>query len=138
MYPTIIVPNPITNAFICSHRDYIFVYGYDLMGKGALGQCVVAKDEINCFPVYTTRNGCKSSGFFQDSMIEEIKKRNIEAIAKILDASGNKLPIIPFPKIGRGHSRMFEFAKESYKWLMNELNAIAYPKIDRVYTNPYL
>lgn len=127
------VPNPITNSFIREKvNELVFIYAYDLVKRGAQGQCVVAHGEPNCFPVYTTRNGCKSSGYFQDSMIDEIKHVNMEQISLIVE-SANGRPIIPFPKIGRGHSRMFEFAPKSYEWLMKVINEIAYPKIKRIY-----
>lgn len=130
--PEIVIPCPITQSFIRAHPEWIFVYGMDVAGNGALGQVVVCAGELNCFPVYTRWKGCKSNGYFQDSQIAQIQDANNLLISLISTLSLNKV-IIPFPKIGRGASRMFELAPISYKWLMAELDEIKYKNIHYTY-----
>lgn len=130
-YPQIVIPHRIKNSFIREHQNYIFIYGYDVAEKGALGQVVECVGEPNCLPVWTRWKGCKSSGYFQDSQFSEIKNGIdicIDGI-KILANTKPNMPIIPFPKIGEGASRMKELAPKCFKYLTERLNLIKYPNI---------
>jgi hypothetical protein len=44
----------------------------------------------------------------------------------------NFKPIIPFPRMGCGRSRMKEFAPNHWAWMMSEIDRIKYPNIEYV------
>lgn len=120
---------PIRRTFIQKNRNLIFLYSFDVVGKSFFGQSYEAHGEENSFGIPVMWKACKSSGFFQSSQFDKIK---IE-----LDNAFSKIPIdgryiIPFPKIGQGHSRFFEFCPKGFKYMMDSLDIIKHPNI--VYT----
>ena len=127
----VIIPARITESFVIAHPEYIFLYGYDVASKGALGQCVVCVGHKNCFPIPTCWKMCKSSGYFQDSQYKEICNQINLALLSI--PQQNNPIIIPFPKIGCGASRMKEFAPKAFAYLQERLSKIQYPNIQRKY-----
>lgn len=120
----ILVPRYISRKFIQSHPEWIFLYGSDEAERGAFGQMWEAYDEPNTIPIYTCVKMCRSSGYYQDSMADRIRKVNTNQIQKALQTGK---PIIPFPKIGEGYSRMKEFAPRTFSWLRKEIDKIQAP-----------
>jgi len=123
--PQIIVPRFITRKFIQLHPEWIFLYGHDLAGKGTFGQAWEAHNEPNTYPIPTCYKMCKNSMYFQDSQYEEITGYLIFAFVHL----PKDKPIIPFPKIGEGYSRMKELAPKCFKYMKQELDKIKYPNI---------
>lgn len=121
--PIIYVPLRITNLFICEHREYNFLYSFDYHKKSAMGQCIVAHGESNTYPIPVLIKFCASPVYFQN--FEEAKKM----MQEFLDVIPLDKPMIPFPKIGLGFSRLKEFSLKSYLWLHQELDKIKYPNI---------
>ena len=125
-----IIPLPIKESFIKQHQELIFVYAYDVARKGALGQCVVAIGNSNCYPVSTMWKSCKSSGYFQDGQDDLIEAHWRDEIGSII--KDGRL-IILFPKIGMGNSRMQDFAPKLLKKLQSELNKIKWKEYEYGY-----
>lgn len=111
--------------WISQHHELNFVYALDLKGKGGLGQCWEAFGEPNCFPVPTLVGACCNKEFFYDIMYNTYVPQIEKAIARI----PTDKPIIPFPKIGLGCSRMREFAPKMYAHLISLIEKIQYQNI---------
>ena len=122
----IIIPVFITRKFIQEHRDYIFLFGHDVQGKGCFGQSWESFGEPNSFPIPTCWKMCRNSMYFSDTQYDEVKKLIDEAISRI---PKEKSPIIPFPKIGMGHSRMMEFSPKTFSYMRKEIDEIKYLNI---------
>jgi hypothetical protein len=122
-FPEIKIPRHISETFITNHCDYTFIYSFDYHRKSALGQCVYAHGKDNCYPVPVLIKFCANPTYFQD--FEEAKKM----IQEFLDVIPRTKPVIPFPKIGEGHSRLKEFSLKTYMWLHSQLDKIKYPNI---------
>lgn len=93
------------------------------------GQAAIALDKRckdKCFRVCVRWKQCRSSGYFNDNALDEIKEE-IDACIKRIPRDGK--PIIPFPKIGEGNSQMKWYAPKSYDYLMSEINKIKYQNI---------
>ena len=114
------IPRHITRTFIQKHPELTFVYSQDVARKGAFGQAAHCVSEPNCYPVSTCWKMCRSSAYFQDSQACEILRQ----LTLDLKNVPRDKPIILFPKIGEGFSRMKEFAPNMYQWLMNQLDTI--------------
>src|ERR1041385_4683137 len=105
----IIVPYHITESYIKSH-DYIFLFSWDYLCRGALGQCVNFIQDSphpypNCFPIATAYKWCANPVYFDDSY----KPR--EFVDKcFLNIPIDSRPIIPCRRIEEGCSRLREFA----------------------------
>lgn len=117
------VPYRITRAYVQQHPELFFVYGIDKAEQGTFGQCWDLHGEPNTGPVYTCWKMCKNNRYFSDTQLEEIKQINVLATSAILKKAMDN-PIVVLPKIGRGGSRMFEFAPKAYEWLMKRLDII--------------
>ena len=131
-YPTIEIPRWISRSFISQHRrDYTFIYGDDLNGQNYLGQAAHCKGEPNCYSVPTKRLMCmdENKAFFDDPRFELLWK---PAIDKAIAAIPTKLPIVPFPRIGQGEAQLDIRAPKTFKYLMGEINKIAWPNIQWV------
>lgn len=124
--PVIYVPRYITNEFIRSNPQYTFLYSFDYHRKSAFGQCVTAHGESNCYPIPVLIKYCANPVYFQD--FEEAKRM----ITEFLDVIPRDKPIIPFPHIGEGHSRLKEFSYKTFLWLHSEIDKIKYPNIKYV------
>lgn len=96
-----------------------------------VGPAGICQGLHNCFGVPVRWSLCKSSGYFQDSQREEIIKQIDKAIAAI----PRDKPVIAFPKIGNGNSRMYTFAPIAYAHLKKQIEAIE-TKVARDYTQP--
>lgn len=125
-FPIIYVPRYITNSFIREHPEYNFLYSFDYHRKSAMGQATIAHGETNCYPIPVLIKYCSNPVYFQD--FEEARKM----IQEFLNDIPTDKPIIPFPKIGLGHSRLKEFSLKTYLWLHSEIDKIAYPNIKYV------
>lgn len=124
----IVVPHRITRTYIQRNRHLRFIYSFDVAGKSALGQAAFAHNEPNTSPVNVMYKFCANPVYFQDN--DECKSHIYDSINHIpLD-----LPIIPFPKIGLGHSRLKEFAPECYDLVHRLLSEIKWPNIKIDYT----
>ena len=118
------IPNRITREFIQAHPELTFVFSCDVHKKSFFGQSYHAFGESNAYPVPVMWKACKSSGFFQNSQYSEI----IKSIDEHLEKIPRDKPIIVFPKIGKGHSRM-------YVYLINKLDSIKHKDIVVNYGN---
>lgn len=128
MVELIVIPHKITRPFIQKHTQWRFIYSFDVHGKSALGQAAFAHNEPNTSPVFVMYKFCANPVYFQD---------NDDCRAHIFDSINNiplDLPIVPFPKIGLGHSRLKEMAPECYKLLHKLLDEIKWPNIEIDYT----
>lgn len=124
---SIILPYRIRRKFIQEHTEWTFVYGSDYMGKSFFGCAYEASGEPNAYPVPTIWKICPSSGekFLCDSEFDFFKVLIDE---KIREIPLNK-PIVPFPKLGMGHSQLNYIAPRLFAYLKDRLKAIAYPDI---------
>lgn len=131
-FPLIVVPRWLTRPFIRSKiHELSFVYSDAYHNNSYLGQCSAAKGSVNCYVVYTLWKPCSNqppSNFFRDEEFEEFTKDIIDSCIKRIP---KKLPVILFPKIGEGRSRLKERAPRTYNYLMEELQKIEYPNYRR-------
>lgn len=126
------IPYRISNRFIVEHRNYIFLFAHDVAGKGGMGQDWFAFGEPNCFAIPTVGKLCPSKRqYFSDSKFESYKKILDKAFSKI-PVDGR--PIIPFPKIGTGCSRLNTKAPKLFAYMLEQINKIKYPNIKIKYT----
>lgn len=127
----IVIPSHISRTFVKEHRDYIFVYGFDVRGLGCEGQPWAFHGESNCYPVPTLEKYCPSSKiFFNDgnfTYYANIIDDYIDKIAR--DAFISKKPVIPCRKIGMGCSQLHFVAPRLFAYLQKRLNVIQYPDI---------
>jgi len=66
------IPHHISRTFIKLHTELTFVYGYDVIGKGMMGQPWAAHGEPNAFPIPTMYKFCPSGHvLFTDGRINE-------------------------------------------------------------------
>ena len=130
--PVISVPRRITNKFIVEHKDYSFVYGYDYELKGALGQCVVAHGEQNCWHLSTMRKMCKSSRYWEDCEYKLVVDIMFNELMNAKLFAGNN-PIIFFPKIGDGCAQLAFRAPRIFNWMKEQIKNLQYPNIEWTY-----
>jgi len=102
----ITIPARITREFIEAHPQYNFVYPTNLWHTQRVGPAKICAGLANCFGVPVRWSLCKSSGYFQDSQFEQLK----DAIDLDIAAIPKDKPLVLFPKIGSGHSRMHVLA----------------------------
>lgn len=121
--PEIVLPLKINRSFVKEHNEWNFLYGWDFLGRGALGQAYSFHGEYNAFPVPTMYKYCSNSVYWQD--IEEGKK----AISDALKLVPSDKPIIPCRKMGLGCSRLRELNYRLYDYMMAEIKNMAYPNI---------
>lgn len=117
------IPFRIKREFIQLHPEYNFVFPHNFWENTWVGPSAECKDLSNCFGVPVRWKLCKSSGYFSDTQETAIMKKIDEMIARI----PSDKPVILFPKIGNGDSRMHIFAPKCYKYLHDKLAAIAHP-----------
>ena len=127
-YMKLYIPRHISRSFIQSRRNIIFLYGFDVRGTGCLGQAWAAHGEPNAFPIPTLYKFCPSGHvLFTDSRGEEWRREIDKAIARVPQ---DGRPIIPFPRIGEGCSRLREIGPETFKYLKNVLHTIEYKEVE--------
>lgn len=124
----IIVPYRVYRKYVKEHPELFFVYGHDFYNHGFFGQAFDLHGESNTHFVCTCWKMCKTSGFFSDSDLDRINQINDINIA-LIKAIADGRPIIVLNKIGRGYSRMFEFAPKAYKYLMSKLEEIKHKDV---------
>lgn len=123
----IIVPPLITRAFIQSHKDSaVFIYG-DTRGHNGDGkQASIARGEPNTYPIMVKYAKCANepSSYLRDELLEE----SWTQWHRDLERLPTRLPIIVFPKIGRGWNLMhekcpvsYETLKEVIKWYADDM-----------------
>lgn len=125
----IILPSRITREFIQLHPNWIFLYGSDYLGKSFFGAAYSAHGEPNAYPIPTIWKLCPSSGEkFMDDGLYPFFKMLIDE--RIDDIPLGQEPILPFPKIGEGHSQMKTRSPKLFNYMKERINAIAYPNIE--------
>ena len=125
----IVLPWRISRTFIQNHNEWLFIYSFDVAGKGIFGQAWIAHNEPNTLPVYVCWKMCKSSGYFSDSQLLEINSINDRALEVIRERGPSYKAIIPIRGIGIGHSRMSEFAPKAFEYLQKLLQSVSTPDI---------
>lgn len=119
------IPRRIYREYITAHRELTFVYGQDYERKGTFGQAWSAAGEPNTYPISTCRKMCRNSRYWTDGEFNNVCSIISSDIANV---PLNK-PIIIFPKIGEGGSRMKELAPRLYQYMISELKKIQYKNI---------
>lgn len=119
------IPRRIYREFIIEHRELTFIYGYDYQRKGFGGQSYSSHGEPNSYAVSTMRKLCRNTRYWTDGEFDFVKGILDEELAAIPRLN----PIILYPKIGRGCSRMFEIAPRLYQYMISELDKIRYHNI---------
>lgn len=118
----ILIPNRrISREFIIEHPNCLFIHSKPYWPVAPLGPAQVCAGLSNCFGIPVRWRYCKSSGYFGDYAVTDIKRFVDEAIAAI---PKDGRPIILFPKIGNGDARMHVFAPKAWAYMMEKLNAI--------------
>lgn len=131
--PKIQIPKWITREFITKNKDrYIFLYSCCLDVEKFSGQASEILYE-NCFGIPVRKSMCKSSGYFHDSEYDSLVL-SINKYLGLIEYPNSK-PIIPFPNIGDGGSRLREFAPNIYKYIKECIDYIKYPNIIYVEQN---
>ena len=129
-FPLITIPRWLTREFIRSKiHELSFVYSDAYHNNSYLGQCGAAKGQPNCYVVYTLWKPCSNqppSNFFSDSEFEDLTKDIIDSCIKRIP---RKLPVILFPRIGLGRSKLKEKAPKTYQYLIEQLDSIKYPNV---------
>lgn len=116
----LVIPYRIHRDYIIRHPEYNFVHSKCFWPNIFVGPSEVCKGLNNCFGVCVRWKLCKSSGYFSDNQRESIEA----ALEKDFAAIPSDRPIILFPKIGNGDSRMHKLAPLCWAYMMNHLNAI--------------
>jgi hypothetical protein len=117
----IIIPAYISREFIEAHPEWNFVYPTNFWQTQRVGPALICTGLPNCFGVPVRWTLCKSSGYFQDAQFDQLKTQIDLDIAEI----PRDKPIVLFPKIGCGNSRMHILAPKTYLYLHEELDKIA-------------
>lgn len=125
MNQQILIPRRITRDFILSNKNLTFLIGCSVHNEPFRGAALECKGLENCFGIPVRWSMCKSSGYFNDGHIRDIMIEVEVAFSKV--PTNN--PIIPFPKIGMGASRMNEFAPKVFIKIRNALSLNSYPNI---------
>lgn len=131
--PPIYIPTFITRSFIKKHEnDYIFLYSCCANVEKTTGQAGEVLDS-NCWGIRIRWSMCKSNGFFQgyDIVAAKMIQDDLDYARYVAD---NKKPIIPFPNMGEGGSKLSSCAPELFKILKEGLESIRYGNI--VYVPP--
>lgn len=127
--PTIFVPRRISRDYIRSNPTYTFIYSTAENVPYYFGQAEIATGLVNAYGVPVRFSLCRSSGYYNDNSFEDTR----ETIDQWLrDVPLDKGPIIPFPMIGNGASRLKEFAPRLHAYIHSEIKKIAYPHIEYV------
>lgn len=116
----ILIPYRLTREYIKQHPELIFIHSCCWWPNSEVGPALVCKGLSNCYGVPVRWKLCKSSGYFSDQQQSEIYRIIDESLAKIPCTN----PVILFPKIGNGDSRMHKFAPKCWQYMMDKLNAI--------------
>ncbi len=125
----IYIPNPIYRPFIAANQEkYTFLYSAPVSLLKSYGQIAEALDSC-CFPIPVRYSTCTTHGYFSDNAMEDA----IGYIDTWMKDIPKDKPIIPFPNIGRGGSRLSELAPKVFKYIQERLDAIKYGNI--VYTS---
>lgn len=119
----LVIPYRLSREYIISHPELVFVHSRCFWPTIFVGPSEVCRGLNNCYGVPVRWKLCKSSGLFQDSQLGAITTAIEEAVAAI----PTDRPVILFPKIGNGDSRMSTLAPKAWAYLMSKLNAIKYP-----------
>lgn len=124
MKPEIVVPSKILTSFIRAHPDWIFLYSDAFFNKGGLGQSIYCHGEPNAIRIPTCYKYCSNPIYYDD---------RIEDYWNQVRSSFDNIPldtvVIPFPKMGLGHSRMKEFAPRLFEFMQSEIKRVSYPNI---------
>ena len=119
------IPIRITRSFVVNHHELIFLYAHDFLRKGCFGQAWSLHGEPNTYPIFTMYKYCANPVYFSDSDYWFIEvNKTFELLPK------DKGPIIPCRKIGKGCSRMQEFAPKLLTHIQNKLAEIAHKDIE--------
>lgn len=107
---------------VVKHRDWLFVYGDNNIGKGKGGQAVI-RDEPNSIGIPTKKypsNHPKS--FYTDEEFDENCGRINNAILKIVTESKkyNRI-VLPSDGFGTGLAKLPIVAPNTYKYLMTSV-----------------
>lgn len=97
-----------------------FIYSSTVHREVPHGQASVCIGNPNCFRVPVRWSLCKSSGYFNDNALIDIKIEIDVAISKI----PRDKQIVILKRIGEGASRMNEFAPKAYEYLHEQLNKL--------------
>jgi len=122
--PLIELPYRITNGCCEHYKDYVFLFGYDVMGKSMDGQASIL-GHPNTIPIPVMYKFCNSGARYFTDSDSECRRIIDRAIDNVLTDA----VIIPLRKMGEGCSRLKELAPLTHKHLYERLNAIKYPNI---------
>lgn len=121
----IVIPARLTREFVEKHPEWNFVYSTNYWHTQRVGPAKVCAGLANCFGVPVRWTLCKSSGYFQDSQFDQLRIQIDNDVAAI----PRDKPIILFPRIGSGHSRMHMLAPKTFDYLQLQLRLIAAPVV---------
>lgn len=116
-----IVPLPITRAFIQAHRDWTFVYSTNVYYTSSYGQASQAAGEPNTIGVPVRFRFCKSNAnsYFDDSQLDNVLR---PILVDVFISIAKHLPnVVVFPKIGEGASRLKDKAPKTFAYIRSEL-----------------
>lgn len=118
-----LIPYRLTREYISQHPELIFVHSRCYWPNIWVGPSLICRGLDNCYGVPVRWKLCKSSGYFQDSQLGAITSALEAAISQI----PTDRPVVLFPKIGNGDSRMHILAPKAWAYMMERLNAIKSP-----------
>lgn len=127
----IYLPFRLSESFVASKSEWIFLYGYDFLQKGAFGQCVYFRSQPNSIAIPTLYKYCANPVYWNDNSLAR------SSINDALKRIPSGKVVIPCKKLGCGCSRLQELAPMLYAWLMEELKKICYPNIIIDYNQQY-
>ncbi len=117
----LLVPLPITRAFIQANRDWTFVYSTNIYYTSSYGQASQAAGEPNTIGLPVRFRFCKSNmaSLFSDDQFTDVLRPTLD---NVFSAIRLKLPrVCVFPKIGEGASRLKEVAPKTFAYIRGEL-----------------
>lgn len=121
----IYIPRKLTKDYVILNTNYNFIYGSSVHHEKYFGNAAICQRLCNTYAIPVRWSYCRADGWFYDS---NYLNASIE-IEVAIDKIPKDKPIIPFPKIGEGASRLRYGSPKLYAFLMEKLNEIKYGNI---------
>lgn len=131
MEPTekIIVPYWFTKNYIESMAGKaFFIYGCNALCPTYFGQEAVGGYYAHCVGIPVRWKNCKNSdALFHDIQLDAVKKEMDGAFEQLKKINVDKLPVIPFRKLGEGCAQMPGRAPAVWSYLQEQIAAHCVP-----------
>lgn len=125
----VVTKKRITRSFVREHRNHIFLFGDNLVGKGFGGQAAAMRGEPNCVGIPTKKfPSSRDDAFFTDLEFEQ----NKAAIDHAFDFLFHKISkaeqtiVIPADGLGTGRAQLESRAPLTFAYLQKCLRSLSH------------